>query len=84
MNAKTLLLLLVIIFSVPQLAGAQAVQVPYWSESFESTNIPGNSTSYISTPTDVDLSATSGIWKMYYVYRGGTTCEGKPLPLDEE
>lgn len=57
-------------------------QIIYWTESFESTNIPGNSSSYLSTPTNVDLSATSGVWNMYYVYRGSTTCtSGKPLRL---
>ncbi len=52
----------------------------YWIESFESTNIPGNSTSYVATPTNIILP-TSGTWNMYYVYRGGTVCGGKPLRL---
>lgn len=50
----------------------------YWTESFESTNIPGNSSGVFTTPTDVTLP--SGVWKMYWLYRGSTgVCDGKPL-----
>jgi hypothetical protein len=52
----------------------------YWTESFESTNISGNSSGAPTTPTDVTLP--SGVWKMYYTYRGSTgTCDGKPLRI---
>ena len=58
-----------------------AAQNNYWTESFESTNIPGNTAGAFTTPTDVTLP-TSGVWKMYYVYRGSTgSCDGKPLRL---
>src|SRR5947209_2776316 len=50
----------------------------YWTESFESTNIPGNSSGVFTTPTDVTLP--SGVWKIYWLYRGSTgVCDGKPL-----
>jgi hypothetical protein len=52
----------------------------YWTESFESTNIPGNSSGASTTPTDVTLP--SGVWKMYYTYRGSAgSCDGKPLRI---
>ena len=63
---------------------AQTVVIPYWTESFESTNIPGNTPTANPPipPANIDLSATSGIWNMYCEYRGGTTCSsGKPLRL---
>lgn len=52
----------------------------YWTESFENTTIPGNTAGAYTTPTDVSLA--TGVWKMYYTYRGSTgTCDGKPLRL---
>lgn len=52
----------------------------YWKESFESTLISGTSPG-ATTPTDVNLP-TSGIWKIYYAYRGSSgVCNGKPLRL---
>lgn len=72
------LLLLVTFLLVSVIAPAQNI---YWTESFESTNIPGNTSGAFTTPTNVTLP-TSGTWNMYYVYRGSTgTCDGKPLRL---
>jgi hypothetical protein len=52
----------------------------YWTESFESTAIPGNTAGAYSTPTNVSLA--SGVWNMYYTYRGSAgACDGKPLRL---
>ncbi len=76
-NIASLILTSALLFSIP----AAKAQTAYWTENFESTAIPGNSSTSISTPSGVDLSSTSGTWNMYYVFRGSAGCDGKPLRL---